>query len=55
MMMMIWGIDRYEWPFYVRGPDHERSVITGRLGADILRNEGVIDFVRRKGWRPMLS
>ncbi|ROW14159.1 hypothetical protein VPNG_04192 [Cytospora leucostoma] len=46
---------RYGWPFYVRGPDHERSVVTGRLGADILRDEGVVGFVRRKGWRPIMS
>ncbi|KAK7743585.1 hypothetical protein SLS53_004120 [Cytospora paraplurivora] len=46
---------RYGWPFYVRGPDHERSVITGRLGADILRDEGVVGFVRRKGWRPIMN
>lgn len=46
---------RYDWPFYVRGPDHERSVVTGRLGADILRDEGVVGFVGRKGWRPVLS
>ncbi|KAG8163494.1 hypothetical protein KVR01_006791 [Diaporthe batatas] len=46
---------RLQWPFYVRGPDHERSIVTGRLGADILRDEGVIGFVRRKGWRPILG
>ncbi|KAL3465568.1 DNA polymerase ligase-domain-containing protein [Aspergillus heterothallicus] len=37
-------------PFYVRGPAVERSVITGRLGADVLRDEGVEGFVPRKGW-----
>lgn len=47
--------DRLKWPFYVRGPDHERSIVTGRLGADVLRDEGVVGYVRRKGWRPMLN
>ncbi|KUI58150.1 hypothetical protein VP1G_05477 [Cytospora mali] len=46
---------RYAWPFYVRGPDYERSVVTGRLGADILRDEGVVGYVRRKGWRPIMN
>lgn len=46
---------RYEWPFHVRGPDSERSVVTGRLGADILKDEGVVGHVRRKGWRPILG
>lgn len=48
------GGERLEWPFYVRGPEHERSVVTGRLGADILRDEGVVGYVGRKGWRPIL-
>ncbi|KAK3362680.1 DNA polymerase ligase-domain-containing protein [Lasiosphaeria hispida] len=46
---------RLDHPFYVRGPDHERSVITGRLSADVLRDEGVKGFVGRKGWRPVLK
>lgn len=46
---------RLQWPFYVLGPDHERSVVTGRLGEDVLRNEGVEGFVRRKGWKPVLG
>lgn len=41
-------------PFYVRGPEVERSVVTGRLGSDILKDEGVDKFVGRKGWRPVL-
>ena len=45
---------RLDYPFYVRGPDHERSVVTGRLGADILRDEHVKGFVKRKGWHPVL-
>ncbi|KAF3764502.1 hypothetical protein M406DRAFT_258227 [Cryphonectria parasitica EP155] len=43
-----------QWPFYVRGPEHERSIVTGRLGSDVLRDEGVVGFVGRKGWRPIL-
>lgn len=47
--------DRLKWPFYVRGPEHERSVVTGRLGADLLRDEGVVGYIGRKGWRPILN
>lgn len=46
--------NRLRWPFYVLGPEHERSVVTGRLGADVLRDEGVVGYVGRKGWRPIL-
>jgi hypothetical protein len=42
-------------PFYVRGPDVERSVVTGRLGKDVLEDEGVTDFVPRRGWRAVLE
>lgn len=48
------GQGRLQWPFYVRGPDHERSIVTGRLGAEVLRDEGVVGYVGRKGWRPIL-
>ncbi|KAL1961054.1 hypothetical protein VTO42DRAFT_4942 [Malbranchea cinnamomea] len=41
-------------PFYVRGPDVERSVVTGRLGSDVLKDEGVTGLVGRRGWRPVL-
>ncbi|OIW24111.1 hypothetical protein CONLIGDRAFT_564437, partial [Coniochaeta ligniaria NRRL 30616] len=47
--------NRWTFPFYVRGSEHERSVVTGRLGDEILRDEGVTDFVHRKGWRPILD
>lgn len=47
--------NRLEWPFYVRGPEYERSVVTGRLGKDVLKDEGVEDYVGRKGWRPILA
>jgi hypothetical protein len=41
-------------PFYVRGPEAERSLITARLGVDVLDDEGVKEFVPRRGWRPVL-
>ncbi|EPS30632.1 hypothetical protein PDE_05584 [Penicillium oxalicum 114-2] len=41
-------------PFYVRGPEVERSVVTGRLAWEVLADEGVQGFVARKGWRPVL-
>ncbi|KAJ3471412.1 hypothetical protein MRS44_001511 [Fusarium solani] len=46
---------RLSYPFYVRGAEYERSVVTGRRGADILKDEGVNDFVQRKGWKPVLT
>ena len=42
-------------PFYVRGPDAERSVVTGRLGRDVLDDENVQGFTPRRGWRPVLQ
>lgn len=42
-------------PFYVRGPEVERSVVTGRLGGDVLHDEGVEGFVPRRGWNPVLN
>ncbi|KAI1771767.1 DNA polymerase ligase-domain-containing protein [Hypoxylon cercidicola] len=47
--------DRLAFPFYVRGVEAERSVVTGRLGAEVLRDEGVVGYVGRKGWRPVLK
>lgn len=46
---------RLSYPFHVRGRDFERSVITGRLGADILRDEGVDGHVPRMGWKPVVN
>ncbi|RSL69803.1 hypothetical protein CEP53_002101 [Fusarium sp. AF-6] len=46
---------RLSYPFYVRGAEYERSVVTGRWGADILKDEGVNDFVQRQGWKPVLN
>lgn len=46
---------RLSYPFYVRGADEERSVVTARTGGDILLDEEVIDFIPRKGWLPVLK
>ena len=42
-------------PFYVRGPELERSVVTGRLAKDILADEEVEGFNPRRGWRAVLE
>ncbi|KAI0975336.1 DNA polymerase ligase-domain-containing protein [Xylaria arbuscula] len=42
---------RLAYPFYVRGVEHERSVVTGRLGSEVLRDEGVTGYIGRKGWQ----
>ncbi|KAE8324919.1 DNA polymerase ligase-domain-containing protein [Aspergillus sergii] len=42
-------------PFYVRGPEVESSVVTRRLGRDVLKDEGVEGFVPRRGWRAVLE
>lgn len=39
--------------FYVRGREHERSLITGRLAQDVMDDEGVVMFMGRKMWRPI--
>ncbi|RYP44434.1 hypothetical protein DL768_009106 [Monosporascus sp. mg162] len=49
------GGNGLRFPFYVRGVDVERSIVTGRLAADVLRDEGVVGYVGRKGWRPVLN
>lgn len=41
--------------FHVRGPEFERSVVTGRLGQDVLDDHAVQGFQPRKGWRPILN
>lgn len=46
---------RLRFPFRVRGPEYERSVVTGRRGDDVLRHEGVTGFVRRMGWAPVMD
>ncbi len=42
-------------PFFVRGKEVEKSVVTGRLSAEVFHDEGVKDFVGRRGWRPVLE
>lgn len=42
-------------PFYVKGVEEERSVVTGMKAEHVMREEGVIGFVRRKGWRAILD
>lgn len=42
-------------PFYVRGREHERSVVTGRRAAEIMADEGVERYVGRKMWRPIME
>ncbi|EEU48090.1 uncharacterized protein NECHADRAFT_75306 [Fusarium vanettenii 77-13-4] len=38
------------------GSVHQRRcVVTGQRGADILKDEGVNNFVQRKGWKPVLN
>jgi hypothetical protein len=44
---------RLRYPFYVLGPETERSVVTGRLGRDILKDEGVEGYVSRRYWQPV--
>jgi hypothetical protein len=41
--------------FYVRGPEAERSVVTGRTGHEVLEDENATGFVPRRGWRPILN
>ncbi|KXT16631.1 hypothetical protein AC579_6668 [Pseudocercospora musae] len=53
------GPDAGRWigsdAFFVRGRDHERSIVTGRLADDVMADEGVEKFMRRKMWRPILE
>ena len=42
-------------PFFVRGREFERSVVTGRTGGEVLGDEGVEGFVGRKGWRAVVE
>lgn len=37
----------------VRGRDHERSIVTGRLADDVMADAGVTKFVGRKMWSPI--
>ncbi|EXJ65199.1 hypothetical protein A1O7_01539 [Cladophialophora yegresii CBS 114405] len=42
-------------PFYVRGREVETSVLTGRLAADVARDEGLVGYKPRGGWRGILD
>lgn len=42
-------------PFFVKGRDHERSVVTGRTADDVMQDEDVDNFTGRKGWRAVLE
>lgn len=41
--------------FFVRGADFERSVVTGRLSAEIMEDENIESFRPRKMWRPVME
>ncbi|KAH7126708.1 DNA polymerase ligase-domain-containing protein [Dendryphion nanum] len=48
----VWGRDGeagFE-PFFVRGREYERSIVTGRLAADVESDEGLEGFRGRGGW-----
>ncbi|EXJ95796.1 hypothetical protein A1O1_00920 [Capronia coronata CBS 617.96] len=40
-------------PFYVLGRDVETSIVTGRTAADVARDEGLVGYRPRGGWRPV--
>lgn len=42
-------------PFYVKGVEEERSVVTGMKAEHVMREAGVVGFMRRKGWRAILD
>ena len=42
-------------PFYVRGRDHERSIVTGRTADKVMEDEGIKGFTGRKGWNAVLE
>lgn len=42
-------------PFFVRGRDYERSVVTSRNADEVMEDENVERFVGRKLWRPIME
>lgn len=44
------GSQKFE-RFHVLGRDHETSVVTGRKAADVARDEGLVGYRPRAGWR----
>ncbi|KAI9807853.1 MAG: hypothetical protein M1825_005159 [Sarcosagium campestre] len=50
------GYDRDGFePFVVAGRNVERSILTGRTADDVMMDEGVQDFIGRKGWRAVIE
>ncbi len=41
--------------FFVRGREHERSVVTGRLADQVMADEGVEGYRMRKGWKAVME
>lgn len=41
--------------FFVRGREHERSVVTGRLAAEVMEDENVKMYHGRKMWQPIME
>ncbi len=42
-------------PFFVLGRDVETSIVTGRTAREVLRDEGVVGFKGRMGWRGVVG
>ena len=54
------GPDQGRWvgsgdPFFVRGRDCERSIVTDRSADEVMDDENVEKFVGRKMWRPIME
>lgn len=41
--------------FFVMGRDDERSVVTGRVADEVMGDEGVVGYLGRKLWRPVME
>ena len=41
--------------FFVKGRDYERSIVTGRLAADVMKDEKIEMYKGRKMWRPIME
>lgn len=54
------GPERGSWvgdwdPFFVRGREIERSIVTGRSADQVMEDASVDKFVGRKMWRPIME
>ncbi len=54
------GPDEGRWvgnwsAFFVRGRDHERSIVTGRSADQVMEDANVARFIGRKMWRAILE